>query len=57
MTTENKFYITFCEVYHNTLKMLIERGYQEDVDKYYAGDTFSKFKKKYKENNLTDNVL
>jgi DNA-directed RNA polymerase subunit H (RpoH/RPB5) len=56
MPTENKFYITLYQVYHNTLKMLIERGYQEDVDRNYSGDTFNEFKKKYKDNNLTVHV-
>lgn len=53
MATENKFYLKLYKVYNNTLKMLIERGYEESVNKYYSGDTFSEFKKKYKENNLT----
>lgn len=56
MTTENKFYINLYRVYNNTLKMLIERGYEEDINTYYSGETFSEFKKKYKENNLTVSV-
>ena len=56
MTTENKFYITLYKVYNNTLEMLKERGYQEYVDKYYSGDTFNDFKKKYKDDNLTVHV-
>lgn len=53
MSIENKFYLKLYKVYNNTLKMLIERGYEDSINKYYSGDTFNEFKKKYKENNLT----
>lgn len=52
-TTVNKFYLKLYKVYNNTLKMLIERGYEESVNKYYLGNTFAEFKQKYIDDDLT----